>query len=305
MPSQLKIRSSRANGALSRGPKTAAGKLRAAGNSATHGLYSDRLILKSESQAEFDALLQQFLDDLRPQTQSESQAIKAFVVALWQYRRVIALETELLNQALRAIPKSIQDPDDQTVAAWTLACASPNFRSLGRVETRCVTSLLRATRRVFALFVTRKQPEIQSAAQNPNNEILTASPSIVKSTTCQKNETQKQPPTNPAKTPFLHPKNTLPHRHQHRKNQNPRCLERSWGGQSWPQPASAGFLFTAPNFHDLWPPGQTPSNAHTQAHQPARCLPLAKNRKMKHSGAVTPPRFLFRESRCRASFVVR
>lgn len=43
--------------ALSHGPKTAEGKLRAAGNRVTHRLYSRRMVLKTESQQDFDALL--------------------------------------------------------------------------------------------------------------------------------------------------------------------------------------------------------------------------------------------------------
>ena len=38
---------------------------------------------------------------------------------------------------------------------------------------------------------------------------------------------------------------------------------------------------------------------------PLDCLTPTKNRKMKHSGAVTPPRFSFREPGCHASFHVR
>ena len=79
--SPVRLRSSRANGALSRGPKTAAGKLRSTGNRCTHGLYSKRLVLKTESQEEFDTLHQQFIADVNPRTSLESIAVRDWAIA--------------------------------------------------------------------------------------------------------------------------------------------------------------------------------------------------------------------------------
>src|ERR1700680_1167154 len=97
MTSRVRIRSSRANGALSRGPKTAAGRLRSAGNRCTHGLYSNRVVLKNESQQEFDAPLKEYIAALHPQNYLELGAIQATVAAPWCLDRPRTIETRLLN----------------------------------------------------------------------------------------------------------------------------------------------------------------------------------------------------------------
>src|SRR3954447_6586388 len=101
--SRCRIRSSRANGALSRGPKTAEGKCRAAGNRVTHGLYSGRVVLAHESQQDFDDLLSQFIAESRPQTQAQVAAVTEAAVAHWSIRRVHRIETNMLNLALQNV----------------------------------------------------------------------------------------------------------------------------------------------------------------------------------------------------------
>src|SRR5579863_2234033 len=94
--SRVRIRSSRANGALSRGPKTPEGKLRAAGNRCTHGHYSKRVVLKSESQELFDALHAELTAEYQPQNAAESNAVKEMVIALWRVFRAMGTQTRLL-----------------------------------------------------------------------------------------------------------------------------------------------------------------------------------------------------------------
>src|SRR5579864_3154180 len=110
MTSRVRIRSSRANGALSRGPKTPEGKLRSAGNRCTHGLYSNRVVLKSESQEEFDAFLQQYIDRFHPQNSLEFIAARQMAAARWCMRRTWAAETRMLEDAMNALDPAIQDP---------------------------------------------------------------------------------------------------------------------------------------------------------------------------------------------------
>ena len=90
MTSRVRIRSSRANGALSRGPKTAEGKLRSAGNRCTHGLYSKRVVLKSESQQEFDDLREQYIAELHPQNALEFALILQMAAARWRIRPALS-----------------------------------------------------------------------------------------------------------------------------------------------------------------------------------------------------------------------
>ena len=52
--SPARVAASRANGRLSRGPKTLSGKLRSCSNNRRHGLAGTSLILPNESAADFD-----------------------------------------------------------------------------------------------------------------------------------------------------------------------------------------------------------------------------------------------------------
>src|SRR4051794_11327353 len=117
MTSAAKIRASRANGALSRGPRTPEGKRRAAGNSCRHGLYSKRVVLKSESQAEFDSLLAAVSASLQPQTPDELLAIHQVATAFWCLRRALDAERRLFNQHLPAAPTNPVFPEDDNAPA--------------------------------------------------------------------------------------------------------------------------------------------------------------------------------------------
>src|ERR1019366_2200917 len=87
MSSILRIESSRANGAKSRGPVTAIGKAasaanaihahgavtpegkaRASQNATRHGMLAQSIVLPSESDAGFTALLAELLDEFQPET---------------------------------------------------------------------------------------------------------------------------------------------------------------------------------------------------------------------------------------------
>ena len=102
MSSLPRIRASRANGALSRGPKTPEGKCRAAGNHCTHGFYSTCILLKSESPDHYAKFCQKFHDSLQPNTEQERQAVDRIAAAKWQLDRLHEKETRLLNQHLPA-----------------------------------------------------------------------------------------------------------------------------------------------------------------------------------------------------------
>jgi hypothetical protein len=201
MTSRVRIRSSRANGALSRGPKTAAGKLRSAGNRCTHGFYSNRVVLKNESQLEFDALLQEYIAALHPQNYLELPAIHAMAAARWCLDRTRTIETRLLNEALRAVdPEGIRGPQSRFVAAWSKVIQLPGFLSLSRFAGvqenrfhRALKTLLEI--RDHARKVLPQSPrtgesasKIKNATQNPLYENFITGQPPVKSAACGKKQ---------------------------------------------------------------------------------------------------------------------
>jgi hypothetical protein len=72
MTIEKRILAARANGALSRGPKTPEGKARSSKNATRHGLLSDCVLLRNEDGDVFRAVFNAYL----PRTKSSSASSK-------------------------------------------------------------------------------------------------------------------------------------------------------------------------------------------------------------------------------------
>ena len=92
MSSDRKIAANRANGALSRGPKTPEGKARSARNSLKHGLLARAILLEGESPARFRDLLDLLNAALRPSTPMEHLLVGKMAAAHWRQIRIWNLE---------------------------------------------------------------------------------------------------------------------------------------------------------------------------------------------------------------------
>ena len=99
-PSEKQIQAARANGAKSRGPKTAQGKLASSRNATTHGLTARTVILSTESGAQFEADLRAYLDHFRPQTKPETDLVHQLAAANWRLARYAAIETALFEHKM-------------------------------------------------------------------------------------------------------------------------------------------------------------------------------------------------------------
>jgi hypothetical protein len=88
---------SRANGARSRGPRTAEGKARASRNALKHGMCAKKfLLLPDDSRAEFAALESALLEELRPEGALETLLARRLIAAAWRLARADRLEFEML-----------------------------------------------------------------------------------------------------------------------------------------------------------------------------------------------------------------
>jgi len=98
--SDLKSKISRTNGAKSRGPVTLEGRAASARNSIRHGLRAKSIVLPTESEEEFQSLLDSYNDQFDPQTGVERELVEAMAAARWRLHRVCAIETMLLNNEM-------------------------------------------------------------------------------------------------------------------------------------------------------------------------------------------------------------
>ena len=98
MTSERKARASRANGAKSKGPKTAAGKAVSRNNAFKHGMRSRAVVIPGEDQAEYDRLHDGYAREFEPMTLHEEFLVKRMVDARWRLARLDGIETALYDE---------------------------------------------------------------------------------------------------------------------------------------------------------------------------------------------------------------
>jgi hypothetical protein len=74
------------------GPRTQQGKERSKRNAVTHGIFSKAVVLKGESQAEFNALLNGLRNDRQPVGTMEELLVEKLAVLFWRNRRLLIAE---------------------------------------------------------------------------------------------------------------------------------------------------------------------------------------------------------------------
>jgi hypothetical protein len=125
---------SRRNGARSHGPKTEEGKRISSLNALRHGLLARNIVLSNESQAIFDATLQEHLSKMAPADGVERSAIEEMVSASMRLRRLWMIEKTLFQKALddRTEPTEAE----RLAAAFRELAQSPELNLLDRYEAR-------------------------------------------------------------------------------------------------------------------------------------------------------------------------
>jgi len=146
MSSQKRIEASRRNGALSRGPKTEAGKRRSSANSTKHGLTAKLVVTSEESEAGFIEALQGFLDKFKPRDPVEQDLVEQMAISHWRLRRAFRIERLEFD---RSLTYQQGDADERLDGAWrdlsckiTLPCTHRYQVMLQRAYDRSLRNLL-------------------------------------------------------------------------------------------------------------------------------------------------------------------
>jgi hypothetical protein len=100
MSSELKSETARANGAKSHGPVTPEGRATSSGNSLRHGFTAKSVVLPTESQEDFLALLDSYTDQFDPQGGVEVDLVQTMAAARWRLQRICNIEAALLSTEL-------------------------------------------------------------------------------------------------------------------------------------------------------------------------------------------------------------
>lgn len=137
MSSARRIQASRANGALSKGPITPAGKIRSARNSLKHGLSARAVVPEEQNSPAFLQLLSALRDQFQPRDQREQRLVDSMALARWRTMRVWGLQTSALEHEMARQTFDEHDPATRLGLAFLSLCdPSRSARLLDRYETR-------------------------------------------------------------------------------------------------------------------------------------------------------------------------
>jgi hypothetical protein len=98
MPSKLKSDTARANGAKSRGPKTAETRQKSSRNSLKHGFTARHtMLLSCEDPEKFQQLVEEYTSVYQPTNPVERNLVEEMIGAMWRIRRLKAIEIALVD----------------------------------------------------------------------------------------------------------------------------------------------------------------------------------------------------------------
>ncbi|HLG95488.1 MAG TPA: hypothetical protein VKX49_04160 [Bryobacteraceae bacterium] len=179
MPSLRKSQSARENGAKSRGPKTKAGKQRSSQNAIRHGLTAQTIVLPCEDPADYQRLLDGYLQHFRPAGQVELDLVHEIAAAKWRLNRLALIETQLLANSIEEIEQDHQDnyedgdEDEPLTPVQALAKGFENCSGscsfLYRVQARLERTYFRALKTLLQLQKLRG-PSHTPSAPDPNSK---------------------------------------------------------------------------------------------------------------------------------------
>jgi hypothetical protein len=149
MSSLRRVQSSKANGALSKGPAIPAGKQRSSLNALRHGMCAKCIVLDHESRENFLILLQHHIDLFHPANEVEFGMIEEMCAAYWRQRRAWTIETALLEKQI-ALQADGSGPE-RMAAGFDRLAAAPTLPLLYRYETRQHLMYQRAMRTLILL----------------------------------------------------------------------------------------------------------------------------------------------------------
>ena len=212
MPSLAKSQSARANGAKSRGPATEAGKQRSSQNAIRHGLTAQTLVLPCEDPADYQRLLDSYLDYFHPSSPVELDLVQEMVAAKWRLNRTALIETQLLADSIAFVDERHEEFSDDDEPPLTPAQAlakgfdrmSATSSFLYRIQSRLERAYSRALRTLLQLQKLRPSPGASepdpatapepSANLHPTPQPPAAPPSIFENENCTNEPTAPSSP---------------------------------------------------------------------------------------------------------------
>ena len=110
MPTKLKSETARANGAKSKGPKTAETREKSSRNSLKHGLTTrHNMLLACEDPALFQQVVDEYTSVYQPTNPVERDLVEEMIGAKWRIRRLKLIEVALVDYEMANKKEEIED----------------------------------------------------------------------------------------------------------------------------------------------------------------------------------------------------
>ena len=193
--SSTRSATARANGAKSHGPATPEGRARSSQNALRHGLATRAaalptmsIVLPEESPADFQRLLNSYLDEFAPTSPIEVELVETMASARWRLRRLANIETTLLTNEMETSVSDLEDffedvdrePDveDHLAYAFKRLADGPGLHLLNRYEGTINRSYAQAFKQLHLLrsLRIRVQPNEPKPASPPLKTAATLRP---------------------------------------------------------------------------------------------------------------------------------
>lgn len=169
MSSPARIEANRANSLLSTGPQTEMGKAASSANAIRHGLTGARVVIKGESQEEFDSLVAGLFAAHKPANLAEETLVQQIAANYWRLLRARRIEAGLYEAV-------ICEAADETAA---FLANEKQFDNIRRYATSIENSYHRAIDQLRKLQRDRKQEDgFVSQSAKTSRRVVTIRPSI-------------------------------------------------------------------------------------------------------------------------------
>ncbi|MBI4319056.1 MAG: hypothetical protein HY675_11255, partial [Chloroflexi bacterium] len=168
MPSEANIQANRRNAQSSTGPQTPEGKARSSQNALKHGIRAQAILdiqfeVLDEDPADFAALLQALVDDLRPVGPIEEMCVETIAITTWRQLRLIRAETGHIAVRQKNIIIAHDNPAGRALYALP---SLDTLLSLTRYETHLDRQINRAFSQLITLQRDRQLKEDRQASDD-------------------------------------------------------------------------------------------------------------------------------------------
>ena len=176
MATDKQIAANRLNAKKSTGPRTAEGKAKSSRNGVRHGLLAKSVVLQSESQERFEALLAQFVGEYYPEGPTQTALVQIMTAAHWRMLRIWNMEVagvdyefnKQTDPSASADYAGMQTPTRAHFAFRNLTDGSRSLDVMNRYEARLDRQFAHAFERLCRLKQLSQTPEGAFFAQvNP------------------------------------------------------------------------------------------------------------------------------------------